>query len=406
MDNKNNKVKLKREISLSLLVLYGLGNIIGAGIYALIGEISGISGYFIPISFLLACIIVLFTALSYAELSSRYPLSAGVAIYIDKAFNNKKLTTFMGLLVALNGMLFAATIVHGFNGYISVLVGIPEYISSFLILLTLSSIAIWGISQSVKIAAFLTILESLGLLLIIFVGIDYLPKTDVVLRDFLPSFEFSVYNAIILGAFLAFFAFTGFEDIVTISEEVKDPSRIVPKAIIISLIIATIIYILITFFSIIIVEPQILAKSSAPLDVVYKTASNSESNILGTIGTLAMINGALIQIIMVSRIFFGMSKEGWLPSFFNKLDKSTHTPVIATIIVTIIVYISTTWLPLLTLAELTSFVIFIIFSIVNFALIKIKLSSDKIENIFTIPIWVPAVGIVLNIFMMIIYLLN
>ncbi|MEA3353258.1 MAG: amino acid permease [Campylobacterota bacterium] len=406
MEIKTNNTKLKREVTLIPLIFYGLGNIIGAGIYALIGEISGIAGYFIPLSFLLACIIVLFTALSYAELSSRYPLSAGVAVFVDKAFNNKKFSTFMGLLVAVNGILFAATIIHGFNSYISVFIGIPQYISSFSILIILSSIAIYGISQSVRIAALFTVLESLGLIMIIYAGIGYLPQSEVTLSNFIPAVDLTIYNAIIMGAFLAFFAFTGFEDIITIAEEVKEPNTTMPKAIIWSLVFTTIIYMLIAFFSIIVLEPKTLALASAPLDEVYKTATNSESNILGTIGMLAMINGALIQLIMVSRILFGMSKEGWLPSAFNKLNPNTRTPVNATIFVSVLVYIATLWLPLLTLAELTSFVIFIIFSIVNLSLIKIKYSSTETKNIFTIPIWVPAIGIVLNMFILCVYLLN
>ena len=400
METKHEYTQLKRQITLIPLILYGLGNIIGAGIYALIGEISAISGYFIPLAFLLACIVVLFTALSYGELSSRYPLSAGVAVYTNKAFNNKYFSVAAGLLVAFNGMFFAATIIQGFNGYITVFFDMPVFISSFLVIIFLASVAIWGIDESVKAAAFLTIIESIGLFLIIYVGFDHLPYSDIDLSKMIPSFEFSTYYIIVLGAFLAFFAFTGFEDIVNIAEEVKEPNRTLPKAIVVSLLGATILYMLIAFLSITVIEPSILAQSRAPLADVYKEATGGDPAILGTIGMLAMINGALIQIIMVSRIFYGMSIQGWFPKAFQQVNKRTKTPIFATIVVAVTVYFFTLWLPLLTLAELTSFVIFIIFTIVNISLIKIKINESNIKNTFTIPLWVPIIGVILNISML------
>lgn len=409
MENKNSNTKLKREITLIPLVFYGLGNIIGAGIYALIGEISAISGYFIPFSFLAACIIVLFTALSYGELSSRYPLSAGVAVYVDKAFKNKKLSVAMGLFVAVNGLLFAATIIHGFNGYISVFFNIPEYICSFFVLLLLGAIAIWGINESVKAAAFLTIVEVLGLLMIVHAGAGYLPHSNIEYSRLLPGFELSHLNIILLGAFLAFFAFTGFEDMVTISEEVKEPQKTLPKAIVGSVILATVIYMLVAFVSITTLSPEELSSSSAPLAEVYGRAAGEGMKILGTIGVLAMINGALIQLIMVSRIFFGMSGQGWLPKAFNAVSTRTKTPVFATVTATLIVYLFTLWLPLLTLAELTSFFIFIIFTIVNISLIKIKLEtkSEKVDDkLFIIPLWVPVLAVVFNILMLVLQIVN
>lgn len=412
MDNikeEKNNGRLSRQVTLIPLIFYGLGNIIGAGIYALIGEISAISGYLMPLSFLAACIIVLFTALSYSELVSRYPLSAGVAVFIDKAFKNKRFSVLMGLFVAVNGLLFAATIIHGFNGYMGVFFNIPEYLSSFFILLILGSIAIWGINESVKAAVFLTVVEAIGLLIIIFAGLVYLPQSTVEYSLLLPGFDFSHYNIILLGAFLAFFAFTGFEDMVTIAEEVKEPQKTVPRAIVGSLVLATIIYMFVAFVSITTISPSQLAESSAPLADVYHQATGKGEEILGTIGVLAMINGALIQLIMVSRIFFGMSDQGWFPKVFKGIHPKTKTPVFATVFSTLIVYLFTLWLPILTLAELTSFFIFVIFTIVNIALIKIKLDNKTLpeeKKIFTVPLWVPALGVVLNILMLVLQFIS
>ena len=228
----------------------------------------------------------------------------------------------------------------------------------------------------------------------------HLPNSNLDFYKLIPPFDLSSYHIIILGAFLAFFAFTGFEDIVNIAEEVKDPNTTMPKAIVLSLLISTIIYIMIAFLSITVVEPDILAKSQAPLADVYKEATGNSPALLGTIGMLAMINGALVQIIMVSRIFFGMSVQGWIPKIFQTVNPTTQTPIFSTIIATIIVYLFTLWLPLLTLAEISSFFIFIIFSIVNISLIKIKLNSKENSELFTIPIWVPATAIILNMTML------
>ena len=265
--------KLKRDVTLPMLVFYGLGNIFGAGIYVLIGEMAGIAGVYIPLSFLLACIVVSFTALSYAELSARYPLSAGEAIYINEGFNSPALSIFVGLSIALTGLLSSATILDGFHGYLTTFVQTPEIISTLIIVVIISAIAIWGISQSVTITALLTLIETIGLSMVIFVGFDHISWEVQTLRSFIPPADITLLNTIVLGAFLAFYAFIGFEDMVNIAEEVKTPSQTMPKAIIITLVIATLFYITIALVSISVVPVDVLAHSSAPLAKVYQTAT-------------------------------------------------------------------------------------------------------------------------------------
>jgi len=150
MDTKKQS-QLKRNITLPMLVFYGLGNIFGAGIYVLIGEMAGIAGIYIPLSFLLACVGVLFTALTYAELSARYPLSAGEAVYINAGFGSPLLSTLTGLTIVLSVLLSSATILHGFHGYLSTFIQSPEIVTILILVLLLSAIAIWGISQSITI---------------------------------------------------------------------------------------------------------------------------------------------------------------------------------------------------------------------------------------------------------------
>lgn len=401
----NNKTPLKRDISLFFLVFYGLGNILGAGIYVLIGEISGISGIYAPISFILACIVVLFTALCYAELSSRYPYSAGEALYAKHAFNSKYLSIAIGFFIGLSGILSSATIINGFYGYLSNFLDVSKLFTSIFLVFTLCFIAVIGISKSVKFASLLTLIEISGLLLIVYVGGSNIDFKAVEIQTYIPPLELSIWYTISLGAFLAFYAFIGFEDMVNVAEEVKNPTVAMPKAIIYVLIISTILYILVAFISIIAIEPSILSKSQAPLANVYKTLTQKEPIILSFIGMFAVINGALIQIIMVSRLLYGMSINKWIPEVFSSVNKSTNTPIFSTVFASIIILIFALWLPILTLAGLTSFFIFIIFALMNLALIRIKRKEPKIDGIISYPMWIPIVGFILNISLLCIQIL-
>ena len=392
-----NKVTLKRDISLYLLVFYGLGNILGAGIYVLVGKIAGLSGIYTPVSFIIACIVVLFTALSYSELSARFPYSAGEALYAKHAFNSKYISIFIGIIIALSGILSSATIIHGFNGYISNFFDLPTTLTAILLLVILTIIAILGIGKSVKFATILTLVEIFGLLIIVFIGVENIEFTNVEIKEFIPPFEISIWYTISLGAFLAFYAFIGFEDMVNVAEEVKEPAKTMPKAIIITLIVSTVLYMLVATISVLAIPPETLSKSDAPLADVYRTLTNKEPVILSIIGIFAVINGALIQIIMVSRLLYGMGMNKWIPSLFTKVNEKTRTPIFATVFASVIILIFTLWLPIVTLASLTSFFIFIVFTLMNLALIKIKLKSSRPEGVVNIPLWVPVIGIIVNL---------
>ncbi len=400
LNEEKSNTSLKRIISLPLLVFYGLGNILGAGIYVLIGKIAGISGIYMPLSFIIACVIVLFTAFTYAELSARYPVSAGEAVYLYEGFGMKQLAMAIGLIIALSGVLSSATIIHGFYGYLSTFISIPEFVVAISLIFLLTLIAIWGIGKSVKIAALFTFLEVFGLLFVIYVALPYVSFSLDELTKMIPPADFTALHNIILGAFLAFYAFIGFEDMVNIAQEVKDPTSTMPKAIIITLSIATVLYLFIAFVSISLVSPELLASTSAPLAVVYEKATSQKAVILSFIGMFAVINGVLVQIIMVSRIFYGMSIKGWMPRFLGVVSPKTSTPVYATLTTSLIILSLSLLLPLITLAQSTSFVIFIIFTLVNMALIKIKLKNPHPKGVTTFPMWVPITAIVLNLCML------
>ena len=389
--------KLKRNVTLPMLIFYGLGNIFGAGIYVLIGEMAGIAGVYIPLSFFLACIVISFTALTYAELSARYPQSAGVAVYINAGFSSPVLSTIVGLTIVFSGLLSSATLIDGFHSYLSIFIQTPEITTTLIAVILISSIAIWGIFQSITITVLLTLIECFGLCMIIYVGFGDISWDIQTFKSYIPPMSFTLINAIILGAFLAFFAFLGFEDMVNIAEEVKDPTKTMPKAILITLAVATIVYIIIALVSISVISVEELAHSNAPLAKVYETATHSKATILSIIALFAVINGALVQIIMASRIFYGMSTQGWIPNFLSIVHPKTHTPINATILAGLIVFFLSVYFPIITLAQSSSFLIFIIFTLVNVSLIIIKLKDPHPQDIKTYPIAIPVIAIVLNL---------
>ncbi|MEN8146745.1 MAG: APC family permease [Campylobacterota bacterium] len=389
--------QLLRKITMPMLLFYGLGNILGAGIYVLIAEVANTSGMYAPFSFLVALIIVSFTALSYGELASRYPDAAGVALYVKKGLGSTNLSVIIGLTIALAGLISAATIARGFTGYLAELIPLPEWAALLGLIGVLSLIAIWGIGESVAIAVTITFIEIGGLLLILWIGLPVLPTLAERVPELIPPFEWDVWYTISLGGFLAFYAFLGFEDMVNIAEEVKTPSKAYPKAILLSLIIATLLYLSVSLVSVLLLTPQQLATTNAPFATIYEHATGKEATVITVIGIFAIINGALIQIIMASRMVYGISKKGWLPSPLSYVNAKTKTPVIATLLVSIVTLGFALWLPLVTLAKLTSFLILIVFTVVNAALIRIKRRHPDPEGAYLIPYWVPVAGLVVNL---------
>ena len=398
---------LKRTLTLTLLTLYGLGNILGAGIYVLIGKVSGIAGLLTPLSFLLALLLVITTAFTYSELSSRYPVSAGEAVYLFKAFGNKQLSLIVGIMIIMTGVLSAATISVGFIGYLHIFFDLPSFIAITLLLIFLGALAIWGIKESVQAAALLTLIEITGLLIIIWLGREHISNTDI--QTYINAFTFdksSLWISIFSGAFLAFYAFIGFEDMVNVAEEVIEPEKNMPRAIILSLVIASIIYILVSIVSVNAVSPQILSEHEAPLALIYEQLSGFSPSLIAAIGMLAIINGALIQIIMASRVIYGMSNQGWLPSILSNINSTTKTPIYATLITTIIIYIFALWLPIMTLAELTSLFILIIFSLMHLSLLFIKKTQGRPnKNIRQYHFSLPLIGLITNVGFVIFYIL-
>lgn len=386
------KQKLQRELSLPILALYGLGNILGAGIYVLIGKVAGEAGASTALAFIIAMLIAAITAFSYMELSGRYPVSASASIYSFKAFGNKKLSMFIGLAMVLSGVASAAALSKGFAGYVNELISVPAVLVSVALLVVIGLVAIRGIGESAKAAAVFTIIEVIGLLIIIYVGKDAIAGYDfgnLVTLD--PNIGWA---SVISGAFLAFYAFIGFEDMVNVSEEAKNPRRNMPLAVLISLVGATILYLLVVIVATSLVSTSDLASSKAPLTLVFQAGGYSSSEIITIIGMAATVNGVVVQIIMGSRMLYGMAKQNWISPKFGGVSRKYQTPVFATVFVVGLMIVGVITLPLVSLASLTSLLVLGIFAIVNASLIIIKRRNHKNPGYITVPTVLPYIGVI------------
>lgn len=402
----NSGTSLKRSISLPFLTFYGLGTIIGAGIYVLIGEVAGIAGMHMPLSFLVASLVAGFTAFSYAELSSRYPRSAGEAVYIHEGFNIRALSTAVGLLIIFVGMVSSATLINGFVNYLNEFVQYPRWIVIVLVMAILGGLAIWGITQSVAAAFILTLVEIAGLVLIIAVSGKNIVMLPERLPEMLPSADFMLWQGIFLGGFLAFYAYIGFEDMVNVAEEVKEPEKNLPLAILFALLISTLFYLVISVLAVLSLSPEELAAAEAPLATIYEKATGEQAVVITVIGLLSVLNGIMIQVIMASRVLYGVSSQGWITPLFSRVNKVTRTPLIATVCVTLLIILLATTLTLVTLAKITSFITLLVFFLINVALLRIKIHNPQPENVWTVRGYIPFIGAVLTILLIIFQLSN
>lgn len=384
---------LRRALTLPLLTLYGLGVTIGAGIYVLVGATAAEAGTYAPISFLVAAVVSAFTAFSYAELATRFPVSAGEAAYVEAGFGAGWLTIAVGLLVALSGIVSASAIAIGAASYLTAIIGLPAPALMIALVLAMGLVAAWGIAQSVIVAAIVTIIEIGGLLMVIAWGFGSASETAVVLRDLIPPFGGGHWFGIGAASLLAFFAFVGFEDMANVAEEVKDPTRTFPKAIILTVIIAALLYMATTTAVILVVPMADLTGSAAPLALVFANAPQVVRDAFAAIAVVATINGILIQIIMASRVFFGLANKGYLPRRLARVSERTQTPIAATALVVIVIVILTQAFPIEALAEKTSQIVLIVFVLVNLALLRVKRQvSVQSQPHFTVPWLVPVFG--------------
>lgn len=271
--------KLRRRLTLPLFTLYGLGVTIGAGIYVLVGATAAKAGIFAPVSFLLAAVVVGFTGFSYCELATRFPVSAGEAAYVRAGFNSRPLSLVIGLMVMASGVISAAAVAIGTAAYLKAFVPLPAELLTALVILLVGLVAAWGILESVTVAALLTLLEIGGLLLVVYVGLDSEPGALAKIGSLVPPMEAEAWSGIVAAGLLAFFAFIGFEDMVNVAEEVKEPARTLPWGIILTLLFSTMIYFAVVSVVVLVVPMSTLVGSSAPLALIFNDAGPVKSDL-------------------------------------------------------------------------------------------------------------------------------
>lgn len=389
---------LRRRLSFTLLTLYGLGTTIGAGIYVLVGKVADAAGLLAPLSFLVAALLAAFTALSFGELATRYPKSAGEAVYVEAAFGRPGLSCTVGLAVAMVGLISCAAMVSGVVGYLQNLVNLPEWLIVLAVIVLLAAVAAWGIAESVTVAAVLTVLEIGGLLAIIWVGRGIFAEAPAAVEGFRANWVSIGWSGVASGAVLAFYAFIGFEDMVNVAEEVRDPTRDYPRAIVMTLVVTALLYVGVSVVSIGAMPLEQLAASTAPLSELFARLTGLPTYGIDALAILAVVNGALIQIIMASRVFYGLASQGWLPAGLGWVNVRTRTPLRATVLAATLVLVLAFALKLVTLARVTSLVTLLIFAMVNLALLRLGRRGAVGEPAARrLPRWVPMSGFVFSL---------
>lgn len=384
--------QLRRTVSLPALTLYGVGVIVGAGIYVLIGETAAQAGFYAPLSYLVASMLVALTAASYAELSVAFPVSAAETAYIRAGLGIESLATLAGLLIAGSGIISSATLVQGGAGYAASLVGLPSTWLAIAFAVLLGTIVAVGIRLSVGVVATITVLEVGALVLIAALGFSDVEAVRAGVAAHYSPFDMLAAVGVMSGVLLAFFAFVGFEDMVNIAEEVKNPERNMPRAIALALTAVTLIYMAVAMVAVIYVAPAELGATQAPLSVVFARITALPSAPISLIAIFAALGGVIAQIVLATRILYGLSRMEKLPGWFGVIHPRTRTPLNATVLVTLLIVGLAATLPTRELAETTAGATLFAFSFVNLALWRLKGKRDYSPAGFAVPRALPMLG--------------
>lgn len=382
MGLQSKKPKLKKELSLFQVTIYGVGLILGAGIYTVIGEAAGLTGNSLPIAFLLSAFLAALTGLSYAELSSMYPKEEGEYLYVRKAFDRKIFRDTTALLRIFVGVVSTGAVALAFSGYISSFVSTPILPVALMIIAVCSFVNYFGIDFSAKMNLLFTGIEVLGLLIIIWLG----------LGSWNPGQLFELpygFKGLIGSSFLLFFAYIGFGSIVNISEETHNAEKSIPRAILLSIFFTTIIYALVAFSATSAVNWQSLAQSSYPLSLVAQTAWGASAfKLISIIAVFSTTNTVLIQLISTSRLLYGVSKKKYklFPKSFSKIHSKRKTPYVSIAVIGVLALLFTFISDIGIVAGLSNMFLFLIFILVNLSLLKLRFKRPDQRRPFKSPL--------------------
>ena len=388
---------LRRVISRRMLLFFVLGDILGAGIYALVGEVAGEVGGAVWTAFLLALTLALLTAFAYAELVTKYPRAGGAALFVHRAFGIRFVTFVVAFAVMASGVTSASTLARAFGGdYLHDFVDVPTTAVAIAFIALVALVNFRGIGESLKANIVLTCVELSGLLIIVAIGVAVLGSGD---GDVGRNFEFkagdSAFLAILSGTSLAFYALIGFEDSANVAEETRDPRRAFPLALFGGLLIAGGVYFLVTFTASMVVPTAALADSDGPLLEVVRRGSELPTRVFSAIALLAIANGALINMIMASRLLYGMAQERVMPEALGRVHAGRRTPWVAIVFTTAVAMVLISIGKLDELATVTVMLLLIVFVLVNVSVLVLR-REDVGGGHFVAPRVVPVLGALIS----------
>lgn len=403
VDERPSGTPLKRVIGPKLLLLFVIGDILGTTVYSLTGQVAGKVGGALWVPFLVAFLVAFLTAFSYLELVSKYPRAAGAALYTHKAFGVHFLTFMVAFAVMSSGITSASSAAQGFSGdYLAAIVGpnVPGWAVAIGFLMLLAGINLRGVSESVKLNVVLTIIEVSGLAIVILFGTIAIfggsSNPDLAadpgrLLEFNTA-DTSPFFAVTSATALAFFAMVGFEDSVNMAEETKDPSRTFPRVVLLGLSITAVIYLVIAVVTSTLVPTSTLAGSDGPLLLVVQAAAPWFPPVLfSLIAMFALTNTGLINMLMASRLLYGMANERIIPRAFGSVLSVRRTPWVSILFTSIIAIILVSSVTIADLGGTTSLLLLMVFAVVNVAVLVLR--REKVAHAhFTAPTWVPILG--------------
>lgn len=399
------ETELNRSVRWPQLMLYGIGSMLGAGIYGLVGKAAGVMGGAIWLAFLAAMIAALLTGLSYASIASRYPKAGGAAYAAHRAFHSPFVSYVIGLTVLCSGLSSIATQSKVIAGNLNTLIGLdwgwsilgaPGEIIALAIafLLIVAAIVYRGITESLWVNALCTAVEALGLLFVVAVGLRYWGGVDLLDVPASADGSSALTMALVMqGAILAFFSFLGFEDMLNVAEEVEEPRRAMPIALIGAMLVASVIYIAVAITAVSVVPWRELADAPGPLQLVVARAAPWFPAIGFTIITIAAVaNTALVNFVMGSRLLYGMSRQKLLPEPIGRVHGTRRTPHVAIGIVLAIVLLLQLAGDIEQLAGATVMLLLLVFAVVNGALVVLQRREGDKEGCFNVPVIIPVLG--------------
>ncbi|MBM7173780.1 APC family permease [Streptomyces sp. G44] len=391
---------LHRAIGPKLLILFVIGDILGTGIYATTGKVAGKVGGALWLPFVIGFVVAILTAASYVELVGKYPKAAGAALYTQKAFKTPFLTFIIAFMVMCSGLSSASAAARAFSGdYLSELTGdaLPPTLIAITFIVLLAALNLRGVSESVKTNVVLTLVELTGLAIILAIG-AYAVLTGDGEPSRLTEFEagggsgYALMTGVLGATALGFFAFVGFEDSVNMAEETKDPVRTFPRAIFIGVAVTGTIYVLVALVSSLLVDHKTLGSSSGPLlEVVKAGGVDFPHKLFALIALFALSNTALINIMMASRLCYGMANERILPRAMGRVLAKRRTPVVGIVFVALLAIGLVSTGEIEGLGDTTAFLLLCVFAMVNVAVLVLR--RDRVDHAhFRTPTALPVLG--------------